>query len=482
MSALLSTYNLKYGKSEVVVRIVTDMPVPRYEIALVEVSENVERILAKIREHVTSDISLDVVNLTLEERRNIELQFKAKIVGLMKKAFPELDKETFSKLANHIIVMSLGLGEIEYLLKDPLLEEIVVNGSKSPVWVYHVKYGWLKTNIIFPQEDIIRHFSTMIGKGVNKDITALNPLLDAVLKTGDRVNATLMPITTKGHTITIRKFATKPWTITDFLENKTIDYLSAALIWQAIEYEQSVMVAGGTGSGKTSVLNVLSNFFPPNQRIISIEDTRELKLSDTLHWVPMETRLPNPEGKGEVTMLDLMINTLRMRPDRIVVGEIRRESEIEVLFEAIRTGHSGYTTFHANSVREAVNRLTNAPINLPPINLADLGLMIVQHRDRRTGKRRTFQIAEFDEFGKPTVLYQMDFRKDVMNQVNESKVLFNNIMMFSVMTPEMLKADLAQKMKVLRWLVAKKIATVNEIGLVMSEYYSGREALLARIG
>jgi len=334
---------------------------------------------------------------------------------------------------------------------------------------------------IFGNEDIIRHFSTMIGKGVNRDITALSPLLDASLKTGDRVNATLQPITSKGNTITIRKFAEKPWTITDFLRNNTIDYLSASVIWQALEFEQSMIVTGGTGSGKTSILNVLSNFFPPNNRIVSIEDTRELKLADTLHWVPMQTRLPNPEGKGEVSMLNLLVNSLRMRPDRIVVGEIRREQEIEVLFEAIRTGHSGYATFHANTVPEAVSRLTNAPINLPKISLADLGMMIVQHRDRRSGKRGTFQIAEFDETGNPHILYQRDFTTDQMKKLAESKTLAARICMFSAMTPEKLQADLAEKEKVLRWIVKKNINTVNEIGLVISDYYTDRKKLLARI-
>ncbi len=478
---ILDNYTLDYEQGKINVTIYKDKPVPVYTVSLVEISDNVRKVLNRIRDNVTSEITFDIVNLSKEERMDIEGQFKQRVKSLMKTAFPALDKETFAKLLNHVLVISLGLGEIEYLLKDPDLEEVVVNGANQPVWVYHKKFGWLKTNIIFGNEDIIRHFSTMIGKGVNRDITSLSPLLDASLKTGDRVNATLQPITSKGNTITIRKFAEKPWTITDFLENNTIDYLSASVVWQALEFEQSMIVTGGTGSGKTSVLNVLSNFFPPNNRIISIEDTRELKLADTLHWVPMQTRLPNPEGKGEVSMLNLLVNSLRMRPDRIVVGEIRREEEIEVLFEAIRTGHSGYATFHANTVKEAVSRLTNAPINLPKISLADLGMMIVQHRDRRSGKRTTFQISEFDENGDPNLLYQRNFTTDKMDKVAESKTLANRICMFSTMTSQKLKEDLAEKEKVLRWIVKKKINIVNEIGLIISDYYTDKKNLLAKI-
>ena len=212
--------------------------------------------------------------------------------------------------------------------------------------------------------------------------------MDAHLKTGDRVNATLSPISSKGNTITIRKFAVKPWTVTDFLKEGVISYEGAALLWSAVQNELSIIITGGTASGKTSMLNVISNFFPPNQRIISMEDTREIVLPKTLHWVPLETRLPNPEGKGGIEMLDLIINALRMRPDRIIVGEIRRKAEAEVLFEAMHTGHSVYGTLHANNVKETINRLTNPPIDLPKQILSALSLIVVQHINRRTGRRR----------------------------------------------------------------------------------------------
>ena len=148
-------------------------------------------------------------------------------------------------------------------------------------------------------------------------------------------------------------------------------------MWTAIQYELSAIIAGGTASGKTSTLNCLANFFPPNQRIISIEDTRELQLPRFLHWVPMNTRLPNSEGKGIISMEDLLINSLRMRPDRILVGEVRRQKEVETLFEAIHTGHSCYATFHANNAQETVERLTNPPINVPKLMLPAISLVLM---------------------------------------------------------------------------------------------------------
>ena len=222
MAKVLDAYTLEYEQGKISIKILSAKPVPIYTISLIEVSDNVNKILHKIREHVTSDISFDILNLSVEERMDIENEFKKNVTKIMKKAFPELDKEAFSKLLNHILVTSLGLGEIEYLLKDPELEEVVVNGSKQPVWIYHKRFGWLKTNIVVSTESNIYNYAAAIGRRVGTQITNLNPLMDAYLTTGDRANATLFPISSKGNTLTIRKFARRPWTITDFIETGTL--------------------------------------------------------------------------------------------------------------------------------------------------------------------------------------------------------------------------------------------------------------------
>ncbi len=481
----LDKYTLDVDHNPMEVRIYRKegVAVPLYELSLLDVSKPTKIIIEKIREMVISEVSFDLLGKEKKEgEKLIRKQFEKKIMKLMKEYFPDVDPKTLNRVTNHIVMTSLGLGQIEFLLKDPNLEEIVVNSAKEPVWVYHRKHAWVKTNIILKDENLIRHYSTMIGRDSNKDITILKPLLDAHLKTGDRVNATLTPITSFGNTITIRKFATIPWTITDFIKIKTFSIDVAALVWLAIEYEMSVLVVGGTGSGKTSALNVLSNFFQPNQRIITIEDTRELKLPKTLHWVAMETRLPNPEGKGEVSMLDCVINTLRMRPDRIVVGEIRRKREAEVLFEAMHTGHSVYGTFHANSAEEAVVRLTNPPIDIPKVILSSLGLFLVQNRNRRTGKRRTFQVAELLPSGDVNVLMQLNVAKDIIEKKNPSKTFFKNLGMLSGLSQEDINKSLEEKKKILNWIVKKDIRDIHEIGLIMTDYYIDKGKLLKKIG
>jgi flagellar protein FlaI len=240
----------------------------------------------------------------------------------------------------------------------------------------------------------------------------------------------------------------------------------------------SAIIAGGTASGKTSMLNVVTNFFPPNQRIISIEDTREIQLPKFLHWVPMVTRLPNNEGRGGITMLDLLVNSLRMRPDRIVVGEIRRQKEAEVLFESIHTGHSVYATLHANNTKETITRLTSPPIGIPKAMLPAVSLVLVQYRNRRTGLRRTFELSEIKEDGEPNVLMRYNAKDDILHKVGNSKVIKDNLELYTGAAESSIKKELDEKEMVLKWLVKQNVSTVDSVGKAMAEYYTNKENLM----
>ena len=474
---IIDTYQLNVNDIVVDVSITAqeDESVPIYTISITNLSEITKLILAKIRDEFVEEETKRVSEET--NIHNIQEQFKERIFKLLAKYFPNADRKTMDMLINYIIQQNIGLGNLDIMLKDANLEEIVINNAREPVWVYHRRYGWLKTNVVIPSEAKIRHYSTIIGRDIGKEITLLNPLMDAHLQTGDRVNATLFPISSKGNTITIRKFAVKPWTITDFIKERTISYEGAAMLWMAVQNELSIIVAGGTASGKTSMLNAVANFFPPNQRILSMEDTREVQLPNILHWVPMETRLPNPEGKGGIEMLDLIVNSLRMRPDRIIVGEIRRKREAEVLFEAMHTGHSVYGTLHANNARETVNRLTNPPIDLPKQVLSALSLIVVQHISRRTGKRRTLQIAEILPDGDARVLMQLNPVKDTLEIINEPLSIIETLNLYTGLSKAGIYEDMQSKILILKWLASKNINDVNKIGLIMSKYYRNKPLL-----
>jgi len=481
---LLATYNFISDNIPITIRIYKQKGefVPIYDVSISSISKTTELILEKIREELTSQVTLGMVDiLTTKDTGVIEQRFMDAITTLISKHFPDADEKTANFLKSYLIQRSLGLGSIEILMDDINLEEIAINDAEDPVWVYHRKFGWLKTNIMLASEDQIRHYATMIGRRVGRQLTILEPLMDAHLKGGDRVNATLEPISVKGNTITLRKFAAKPWTITDFIQDGTISTEASALIWLGVQYELSTLISGGTATGKTSMLNVIANFFPPNQRIISIEDTREVQLPKFLHWIPMVTRLPNPEGKGEVSMLDLLVNSLRMRPDRIIVGEIRRKREAEVLFEAIHTGHSVYATVHANDTRETITRLTNPPIEIPKTMLPAISMIVVQYRNRRTGVRKTFQIAEILPDSEANVLIQLDIRKGILKKVANSKALISTIELFTGFTRNELNHSLKEKEAVLKWLAKNNIKTVDTVGRVMAEYYTSKDNLMGYV-
>lgn len=479
----LDTYNFDVEDLNVGVDIIKQPlePVPYYLLSLLKVSDVTYEVIDRIKEEVVAEITRNAAKVAQQKEMQLRHEFEKLVTALISEVFTYFTEEQREIFTQYIIITSLGMGEVEFLLHDAQLEEIVINNAYEPVRVYHKKYGWMQTDIIAESENRIVHFATLAGRNVEKTITTLYPLMDAHLKTGDRVNATLKPISSKGSTITIRKFSESPWTITDFLKSGTIDYQTAAMVWTAIQYELSVLIVGGTGSGKTSTLNVFSLFIVPSQRIVSIEDTRELRLPSTLHWVPMETRMANPEGRGEVSMLDLVVNALRMRPDRIVVGEIRRKKEAEVLFEAMHTGHSVYATLHANTVQEAVVRLTTEPIGISKTLLGALDLIIVQNRNRRTNERRTFQLAELNLEGDANVLYNYKFKTDKLEQANEPKEFYERLELFSGLTKKEVNASVADKVKILKYLVENDIRSIEEIGSIISYYYTDRDYLMKRL-
>lgn len=460
--------------------------VPVYELIFPTIEPATEAILDSIREKMVEELDIRPAEvLSPEEAIKVKDKFRERTTEMLKVKLPKLPEDKQKALLGILFHQSLGLGPIEIMLQDRNLEEVVINSSKGPVWVYHIKLGWLKTNLTIASEDQIYNYAASIGRRVGEQITNLNPLMDAYLTSGDRTNATLFPISSRGNTLTIRKFARRPWTITDFIEMNTLTSDVAAFLWLAIQYELNIVIAGGTATGKTSFLNALTCFIPPNHRILSIEDTREIQLPYFLHWVPLTTRPPNPEGKGEVTMLKIMINSLRMRPDRMIVGEMRRREEAEVLFEAINTGHSVYSTLHANTAEEAFRRLVNPPIDIPAALLGGLQIIVVMHRDRRKNIRRVLQIAELipssglkESRIDLNIIYQWIASEDKLASLSKSYRVMNEIKLYTGMSEKDIEKDIGEKKDILTWLVKHKIKDINKVGRIISEYYRNSELVM----
>lgn len=297
---------------------------------------------------------LDMTKLAREVSDEMREQVKQIVKALCEEENTLLNFAERERLAQEILDETFGLGPLEALLADPLISDIMINGPKQ---VYVERKGKLElTDVTFKDDEHLLHVIDKIVAPLGRRCDEVSPMVDARLKDGSRVNAIIPPLAIDGPAMSIRRFGTDPITWDDYLRFKSvapemIDFLRACVVAGL-----NILIVGGTGSGKTTLLNNLSSFIPEDERIVTIEDAAELQLRQP-HVVRLETRPPNIEGKGRITIRDLLINSLRMRPDRIVVGECRGGETLDML-QAMNTGHEGsMTTIHANSTRDAVQRV-----------------------------------------------------------------------------------------------------------------------------
>lgn len=480
---IISTYSFKADSVPATVEIIDTGQFKLYKVSLVELTMATRIFLDQIKEQLVKNVPPESSQVSdVEKMEKIRKEFFDSIKDFLLRF--ELGIETADMLAGLLLHSMFGLGELDLLNRDDWLEEISVNNAKTPIAVYHRKIGWMRSNVYMPDEAAIFNYASQIARRVGRQIATLTPILDARLETGDRVCATLQPISSHGNTITIRRFARVPWTIVRLLlpSAHTMSLEMASMIWQGFNYEMNLMCIGGTASGKTSALNSIAAFIPPNQRILTIEDTREIMLpKHQWNWVPMLTRKPNPEGQGEITMLDLIITSLRMRPDRIFVGEIRKQKEAEVAFEAMHTGHSVYSTFHSDTASQALRRMINPPVNLPPSDLESLHILMVQFRDRRRNLRRTLEIAEVQQSAggevEPNIVFRWRPRTDTWEKVSEPTGFIKELNLHTGMTKEGIAEDNYKRQTILKWMIKNKIVDIDIVGNIFSIYYSSPDEL-----
>jgi len=355
----------------------------------------------KIHEQLVSEIDSKLLKNADQEDQNQELKEK---VGQVVQQVIDEEQLTLSRiesqvLLNQIIDEVTGFGPINSLIQDPEVSEVMVNGPKQ---VFVERQGRLElTEITFRDNEHVMHIIDKIVAPLGRRIDESSPMVDARLPDGSRVNAIIPPLALNGPTITIRKFAADPLTIDDLIAFGTLTAEMAEFIEACVKARLNIVVSGGTGSGKTTLLNVLSSFIPADERIITIEDAAELQLRQT-HVVSLESRPPNIEGRGAVTIRDLVRNSLRMRPDRIVIGEVRGGEALDML-QAMNTGHDGsMTTGHANSPRDMLARLetmvlmagVDLPVRAIREQIASAIDLIIQQARLKDGSRKVIQITE----------------------------------------------------------------------------------------
>ena len=372
-------------------------------------SPQYSQLKSRLHGRVLEEVDLDSLNrLNQETARDRIVDFLHGIIEHEKAPLAAPERE---RLIGEILNELFGLGPLEPLLEDHAISDILVNGASN---VYIEKHGVLKrTNVSFTDDQHLMRIIDRIVSMVGRRVDEVSPMVDARLKDGSRVNVIIPPLSLDGPIVSIRRFGYDPLTADNLIEKNTLTPDMLQLLAGAVEAKLNIVISGGTGAGKTTLLNVLSAFIPSAERIVTIEDAAELQLKQE-HVVRLETRPPNIEGEGVIKQRQLVINALRMRPDRILVGEVRGEEALDML-QAMNTGHEGsLTTVHANTPRDAISRLETM-VAMAGLNLIDKAIrqqiasafdLIVQVTRLTDGGRKITSISEITGMEGPAVTMQ----------------------------------------------------------------------------
>ena len=465
--------------------------IPQYDVTKQEYSPEEKVLLGEMRENLVDlAISTGESFQVSEERllNDIKNFLSLRLSGTLQDN--GISNEYLDRLSRKFLRDIIGYGAIDPLIQDDELEEIMIIGTSKPIFVYHRKYGMMKTNLQFSDEGELRDLIDSIARQINRRIDQESPILDGRLMDGSRINATIPPVSADGPSLTIRKFKRDPLTIIDLINSRTISLDLAGFLWLCIDglgvKSANAIISGGTSSGKTTTLNALSAFINPNERIITIEDTLELQIPHE-HVIRMETRPANVEGKGELTMNDLVKNSLRQRPDRIIVGEVRADEAI-TLFTALNTGHSGFGTLHSNDARETITRLTNEPMSVPEIMIQAIDFIIMQNRiytPSGVSFRRISEVAEVVGMEEGTVqlnkIFQWNPERDTIDNIGITSNTLQQIANLSGKSIIELQNEIENRKLVLKHMINQNIRSVEGVNSVIELYYKNPKKVLNRI-
>ncbi|HDP97406.1 MAG TPA: secretion system protein E [Euryarchaeota archaeon] len=413
---------------------------------------------------------------------------------IMKDLGIDLNPLSKERVMYYILRDFIGYGKISVLMIDPNVEDLSCDGVKIPFYVYHRKYGSIRSNLMFDREEDLDGFVVWLAQKCGKHISVAQPLLDATIPDGSRLQATLgKHVTKKGSSFTIRRFKENPFTPLDLLRFKTMSTDMMAYLWAAIEYGQSMLVCGGTASGKTTTLNAVLLFIPPQMKIISIEDTRELNLPHE-NWIPSLTRegfggKSQITGKsaGEIDMFELLTTAMRQRPQYLMVGEVRGK-EAYVVFQAMATGKTAYSTFHAEDVQAMVHRMENDPINLPRALVTALNIVMLQAQVKVGTKmtRRVKSITEVVGIDPETnelitnSVFNWNPADDTFNYSGHSYV-YEKIRMGRNWTPREMEREIRRRAEILEYMKKAGVNNYKEVASIISTYYKFPEKLMKQI-
>ncbi len=398
--------------------------------------------------------------------------------------------ETYIKIMYYIFRDFIGLNEIEPLMHDPYIEDIGCDGLNTPIYIVHRKFGSIKTNIVYKDLDYLSNFVIKLSERCGRYISYSRPLLDGSLPDGSRVQATLAKdVTTKGPTFSIRRFRENPISPIELINMGTVSPGIMAYLWTAVQYGSSMLICGGVATGKTTILNCITMFIPPEQKIVSIEDTRELNLPHE-NWIPAVSRMGfgiSEESKsyGEVNLFDLLKESFRQNPDYVIVGEVRGK-EAYVMFQGIASGHPSIGTIHAGSMDDVMKRLSTPPIELSPSLIESLDLIVVMIHAREKGKsaRRVKEIVEISSIDPKTGMvhtvrpFFWIASIDSFEQKLMESNLIQKISREKGIPYEKLLKEINMKARILEWMQRHNITKFSDVSKIINLYYKGPETVI----
>ena len=452
-----------------------------------------EPVLNKAEEEVLGLVQIaleEVININYIEAKkgNYLLEYlKNAVRAILIELGIKLTRESYQKVMYYIYRDSVGMNEIEPLLNDYYIEDIECNGLDVPVYLVHRKYRNLRTSITFKDEKSLADFVEKLAQKCGRYVSFASPILDGTLPDGSRVNATYSrDITTQGPTFTIRKFTKEPWTPIHLMNQGTCSAKVFAFLWLALENSLNMIIVGETGSGKTTFLNAICNFIPPEARVCSIEDTREININHE-NWLPAVAR---ESFGGKVEAIDLFVllrETFRQNPDYLIVGEVRGK-EAFVLFQGMSSGHPSMSTFHAGSVDTLIRRLETPPISLPASLLSSLDLVVViSHiKDAKHDLRKVKEINELalrdDLRVDSSATFKWNPTDDTYAFNDSLSKVFEKISQFRATNKEQLLIELREREDLLIALQKKGVLDYKEFSALINRYYKNKDAVLREYG
>ncbi len=429
------------------------------------------------------------INVLVQKTKESRIEYIDRTTRLL---IEELDlkisEQTYKKIFYYLFRNFVGLNEIEPLMKDFFIEDIECNGVDTPVYIVHRLYRNMKTNINYKSMDKLSSFIEKLAQRCGKYVSYASPLLDGALPDGSRVNATYTKdITSRGPTFTIRKFTKIPWTPIQLLNMGTLSPEMLAFFWILLDYKTNILISGGTASGKTTLLNAIAFFIPPEARVVSIEDTRELNLPRE-NWLPSVARTALSYGKtGEVDLFSLLKNSFRQNPDYVIVGEVRGK-EAFVLFQGMASGHSSISTIHADSVDTLIKRLETPPIELSPtlLNVLDCVAIMTHAIVNKQATRKLREIVEIINVDdKGVALTNTPFmwnpRDNVFYFKRDLKV-FSKISRKYGISIEQLYKEFETRSRLLYELQRRKMFDFAQTQKIINEYHKSPSTVLQAFG